>query len=227
MGYASRLNPNSGGRALPPILATRLSQLRVVVDVQHLYRTPLDRGALYTLPNGTHMHETDATLRYAAALTAWFRARGAAVLTNNDTFVPGIGWFRLVGPYSRRHLDALSWRAHAYIACHLNAGGGNYAAMEYLTPSSAGLALSMVMQLRGDFPVTIPRGVARALVPGDRGGVCVEGMGHLPTVICEPFFGDNVLQQGLFNPPELQAVGESIGEGIARWWEARGAITVA
>lgn len=221
MGWESRKNVASG---LPRLLATRLSALRAVVDVQHLYRTGLhahDRGTVYALANGTHIAEADAAIIYAAALTAWLKARGASVLTNDP--VTGA----LTGPYSRRNLLACQWGADCYLACHLNAGGGSYAALEYMAGTSGdALASSIGRQIVNDFPL-IGRSRSLALNHGQRGAVCIEGvLGHRAAVILEPFFGDTPAVQGMFAPTKLHQLGETIGEGIAQWWERRAIVRV-
>jgi N-acetylmuramoyl-L-alanine amidase len=222
MGVAARMNAANG---FPRILATRLSTLRAAVDVQHLYRTGLhrgDRGSRYTLANGTHINEADAALIYAAALTAWLKARSAAVLTNN----PITG--ELTGPYSRRIKAATMWGTDCYLACHLNAGGGSYAALEYLVGSTASgqLADRVRTQL---IPFSEIRSThAVPLAPGQRGEVCLRGFPRSgAALILEPFFGDNPDQQDLFAATKLHQLGETIGEGIAQWWERRAVVRVA
>jgi N-acetylmuramoyl-L-alanine amidase len=210
MGYAERGN-------LTRLLRVRLEGLRVAVDVQHLYKSsnPLDRGAVFELPGGFHLAEAQAVTVYAQALCAWLRARGAAVLTNHPA-VP-----ELVGSYYRRQKDAEKWDAHAYLACHLDAGNGSYAALEYPV-GSAGIALATRIGARlcDDFKEILSY-KAVSLSPQARGYSCVSGFPPArAAVLLEPFFGDNPRQQGLLATPRLVAVGESIGEGVARWWES-------
>ena len=198
-------------------LRARLFGCKVAVDVQHAYRSGShanDRGAVFELRNGAHLAETQATTVYAQALASWLAARGAAVLAND----PVAG--RLVGPYSDRLAAAAAWGAQAYIACHVNAGGGIYALAEYLikTPGQA-LGASVLAVLAERFPEI--RGTkVNPLAPGQRGAVCVEGFpADRPAIILEPFFGDNLLQQELFAHDRLVALGEAVGEGLAAWWE--------
>jgi len=220
MGWAARQNISNG---LPRILATRLSTLRAAVDVQHLYRTgkhAADRGTRFELPNGTHIFEADAATIYAAALTAWLRSRGASVLTNDPTKR------ELVGPYEARQFQAAPF--NCYLACHLNADGGSYASIEYMAGTAADkLALSIGREIVRDFP-TIGRARSVPLTPRDRGSVCIR---FIPTpnaaVIIEPFFGDNPAMHELFAAPQLHQLGETIGEGIAQWWERRAVVRVA
>ena len=210
MGYAER-------DKLPRLLRVRLEGLRVAVDVQHLYKSsnPLDRGAVFELPGGFHLAEAQAVTVYAQALCAWLAARGTAVLTNDPAAKV------MVGSYYRRQKEAEKWEADAYLACHLNAGGGSYAALEYAV-GSAGIALSTRIGARlGDDFQEITSYKLVSLSPQARGFSCIDGFPRdRAAVLLEPFFGDNPRQQELLSTPRLVAVGESIGEGVARWWES-------
>jgi N-acetylmuramoyl-L-alanine amidase len=214
MGWAERDNHN---RPLPYILKTRLEGLRVAVDVQHLYKTdaPQDRGAIFELPGGFRVAEAQAATTYAQACVAWLSARGATVLTNH------LARLELIGSYYRRLKQAEKWGARAYLACHINAGRGSYAALEY-PQGAAGIALSTRIGLSlTDGIKEILSYKSVPLGPKDRGFACI---GSFPTdraaVLVEPFFGDNPRQQGLLSTPRLVELGEAIGEGVARWWEA-------
>lgn len=195
-----------------------LKALRAVVDVQHLYRFnhPLDRGTEFVLANGTHTTEASAAVLYAASLVAWLRTAGATVLTNDPMRQV------LVGPYSRRNLSALDFGADAYLACHVNAGGGDYGLMEYMsTTTGRALADAIGPRLTAAFP-PIRSVTTRALSTTDRGAVCIRLVpGGCATIICEPFFGDTPAHQGLFAAPELARLGATLGQGIADWWLAR------
>jgi N-acetylmuramoyl-L-alanine amidase len=195
-----------------------LQGLRVVVDVQHLYRPakPNDRGSVFTLANGTKTTEGTAAFTYATSLVAWLEERGARVMTNEPA--RGI----LVGPYSRRHRAADAWDAHAYLACHVNAGGGGYTLAEHMALTMGrGLAEAIGPKIVTAFPA-ITRAQVRALSTTDRGAVCIrEVPGRIATIICEPFFGDNPAHQGMLATPELVRLGTVIGEGVAVWWDLR------
>jgi N-acetylmuramoyl-L-alanine amidase len=208
MGYAERENLAK---------RTRLERFRAVVDVQHLYKLdrPDDRGARFELANGTHLWEADAAMLYAQAMVSWFKERGAVVLTND----PSTG--TLVGSYGRRNRAANAWGASVYLACHLNAGGGNYALAEYPAgyPGST-LARMITAQLTSDFHDLIPSTNQFPLAKGQRGHVCVgEVSSAIGAVLLEPFFGDHPKAQALLAPDRLIAVGQSIAAGVAKWWE--------
>jgi N-acetylmuramoyl-L-alanine amidase len=201
------------------ILQGRLNGLRVAVDVQHVYKldVPEDRGARFVLANGTHLWEAQAATVYAQALAAWLAARGAVVLTND----PRKG--DLTGSYPRRNRQAGAFGAHAYLACHLNAGGGKYAALEYPAGySGAILARTIGAQLVNDFKEVIPVHKEVPLTAGQRGWVCVGGVPTaVAAVLLEPFFGDYRPAQMLLDPQRLSMVGESIATGLAAWWESQ------
>jgi hypothetical protein len=206
--------------------AVRLTGLRVAIDVQHLYRAshPNDEGTVYTDAAGGHVTEAHLATVYAIAMADWLRARGAIVYTNDTR--RGV----LVGEYWTRNRQAAGWGCHAYLACHVNAGGGRYAAVEYMAGTTADrLANSVLSQLAAWNPeLTGTRAVA--LPPGQRGAVCIESFhpdnraATPPTgaVVLEPFFGDCPQLRPLWAADRLQGIGQAIGEGVARWWEARG-----
>lgn len=198
--------------AVPP---ARLDRLRVVVDVQHLYKlsNPLDRGAEFALQDRVRYYEAQASTVYAQAIVSWLMGRGAHVLTND----PRIG--QLTGPYARRNREANRWDATVYLACHVNAGGGMYALTEYAT-SYAGstLARTIGAGLVNDLKEWIPAHTELPINPGQRGHVCVGAVSAgIPAVILEPFFGDRLAMQPLLRPTGLRLVGESIAASVARW----------
>jgi N-acetylmuramoyl-L-alanine amidase len=194
-----------------------LERLRVVVDVQHLYRVGLhanDRGSRFELEDGTHIWEADAALIYADAIADHLEARGVPVLCNDPT--RGI----LTGFYSERNRAAQAWGATAYLACHLNAGRGAYALLEVMEGRDDTLASAI-----GERLVTIPelqRFERRWLKVGDRGSVCIRFVKEtIPAVLLEPFFGDQPAHQPLLAFPRLRELGETIAQGITAWWRSR------
>lgn len=213
MGYAQRQN-DADGR--PRVLEGRMAGARVVVDVQHLYRTGAhlgDRGSVFALKNGTHVAEASLATTYAAALVAGLRERSAAVLTNLPT--RGI----LVGPYSRRNYEANAFDAHVYLACHVNAGGGTYGRGEYMAGTGAQLASQRIgIAVTATFP-EIRSWQCTPLSPGQRGTVCVEGVdAKRVAIILEPFFGDCPAHEPMMGAGALQGLGAAIAAGLAEWW---------
>lgn len=198
------------------MIESRLIGLTAAVDVQHLYREshPGDQGSMFTDAAGRHTTEASLATVYAIALASWFRARGARVLTNDRAAGT------LLGEYWTRNHAAAAWGADVYLACHVNAGGGRYATVEYMNGSPGlFLALSVLGMLKG-----VPElngSHSKALRRGDRGAVCVEGFpaDRGAAVILEPFFGDCPAHRPLWAAPRLVGIAGLIGEGVARWWE--------
>lgn len=211
-------------------MSVQLAGLKIVVDVQHAYRDGMhahDRGTVYVLADGSHVNESDCARQYADALIAALRTSGATVWTNDPAHA------KLIGPYSRRQIEAGTLGANAYVACHLNAGVGKYALAEYVSRDNLGLSSpfapetirlceAVTRELVASFPNRLSGPVVKELRPGERGAVCVSGFAG-PAAILEPLFGDNPDHQGLLTIAGLQYVGEAIARGIAAWWlkEAR------
>lgn len=195
----------------------------VAIDVQHLYRTGLharDRGTRFRLQDGRTIYEADAVVSYAQALGLWLTEAGATVITNDP--VRG----RMVGPYSRRQREARTRGCELYLACHLNAGGGNYSRVEMMSGLPAqtqAQALACGRWIQGSLAyLTELRTQQTAFLRhGDRGAVCIEGCGlALPALLLEPFFGDTPRHQALLSSERLAVVGQLIGHGVAAWWRA-------
>lgn len=206
VGYADRSNT---------ALRSSLAGLVVVLDVQHLYQPakPKDRGALFTLLDGSHVYETQASTAYAGHAGAWLASRGARVITNDPAH--GI----LVGPYWTRNRAAAAAGAHAYLACHVNAGGGDYFLAEYmLGTNGAALGTAIGSTVRTAFPV-IHGAKLNPLQRGQRGAVCIEAVdAKVAAIVLEPFFGDRALHEDIFDPEALARLGAAVGEGVAAWW---------
>lgn len=212
----------------------------IAVDIQHLYRTGIfagDRGTRFRMADGRTLYEADAVTTYAQALAAWLRAWGAQVVVNDPA--RGI----LVGPYSRRNAQAATLEGRvtaegvvlghvdAYLACHLNAGLGDYALCEYMATLPA--ATGTVCQALADWilhggindPEVRGRSVKR-LVRGERGAVCIQAVAPtVPALILEPFFGDQPRHLPLLETARLVRLGQEIGQGVAAWWRATHAPT--
>lgn len=209
------------------VLAERCRGLRVAVDVQHLYRAshPNDRGTIFKLVGGTTVAEAALATGYAQALAEHLRARGATVFVNN----PATGM--LCGYYSTRNRQAAGLGVHAYLACHVNAGRGGYALLEYMDPQAPGRGsgpgvvgaarlANWIGASLDQFPAVLGYRT-NALRHGQRGAVCIEGCGPaVAALVVEPFFGDNPGHQALVSAAGLASVGEVIGQGVASWWGA-------
>jgi len=216
MGWAARSKVAAASRASEDaiLLARRLAGLHVAVDVQHIYRPakPADRGAEFLLATGHKITEAEIATSYAQGLAGWLAARGASVLTNNPATAT------MVGPYSRRNLEAAKASCDLYLACHVNAGRGSYATVEYMAKSaSRPAAEAIALALLQDVPEIRSHRLVQ-LAHGERGAVCIEAFTVAPALLLEPFFGDYAPAQALLAPARLKAVGETIGKGIATWW---------
>jgi N-acetylmuramoyl-L-alanine amidase len=194
--------------------------LRVVVDVQHLYRDGRhqnDRGTVYHLTGGGAVAEADCARHYADALVVALRAMGAIAWTNDPAGA------RLVGPYERRQKTANELGANLYLAAHLNAGGGGYALTEFLSasPFRARAMLygrAIVTELERAFPEAVRSGTVRDLSLVDRGAVCIRAFTGGPAIILEPLFGDHPRHQWLLTLASLEALGQAIARGVAEAW---------
>lgn len=204
----------------------RLAGLRIVLDVQHAWRDSHkgDRGSIYRLPGGRTIAEVDLALAYQAGARQRLEELGAAVLVNDPA------GRELVGPYSRRASRALSWGAGVYLALHVNAGGGRYTRASVRGgirgpwPShdrEVALATSITQAIARDNPVVHGAQIT-TLRLFDRGWVCVGLVSpEIPTVLVEPFFGDNDDHQLLFSPPLLARLGTTIAGAVQAWWEGQ------
>ncbi len=193
--------------------SAELQGLSVAIDVQHQGKPwPHDRdmGTEYHLANGSTAFEVDAARLYAGALDQWLRERGARTLTG------------LAGTYASRNRAAGAWGAEAYLACHVNAGGGSYALVEALTLNPGlDLGARVVARIAGAFRF-ITSGRVNQLHDEDRGAVCVRACPvRMAAAILEPFFGDNRADESLFQAPQLLALGAAIGQGVADWWQSK------
>lgn len=196
------------------MMSPRLAGLRVAVDVQHAYRSgvhALDRGSVYRLADGTKRLESDLAAEYARALCAAMAAGGATVWTSDPTMD------LLVGPYSRRQKQATALGANLYLACHVNAGHGSYPVVEMMEGTPGRTMATVIVRELGELPGLINRRVQR-LSRLDRGAVCVRGFTAGPSLLLEPFFGDNPTHEWLMDHVGLQAVGQAIARGVAMAW---------
>lgn len=192
-----------------------LTGMKVALDVQHLYRPnhPHDQGSVYTLAGGFTITEAHCTNIYAGAIHEFLSSWGATVLVNDP--VRGT----LIGYYSQRNREASLWGADLYLACHLNAGHGTYAAIEMMAGRRDDRLCAYIgSELKATAKeITDARPVM--LGHGDRGAVCIEACA-CPAAIVEPFFGDSPSQQPLMAGAALADIGRAIGRGVANWWRA-------
>jgi N-acetylmuramoyl-L-alanine amidase len=183
-----------------------------ILDRQHKGRLskPLDRGAACGL-----LRETDLTDAYIAAAKGCLESAGATVHVL-DT-----------GEYGDRHRAAIAIaKAHpttpcAYIACHVNAGKGTYALVEYDARSAGGRSLASDLN---DWLVALPgitKGKTFPMTPATRGWACIDGIyagpSNLSAALLEPGFIDAPAHAPLWTLDGLQRVGKALSEGILMW----------
>jgi hypothetical protein len=185
----------------------------VIFDRQHKGRSGKranDRGCSF----GT-LVETDLTEAYIAAAKARVEAAGVSceVLTT--------------GEYPSRQAAAGS-RAKSvdgrvlYIACHVNAGRGTYALVEYDDRSANGKKAAAAMAAAFDAGlVEVTSGRTVSLSSGDRGFACVSGIYAGPANVCavlvEPGFIDASKHASLWTATGLVRVGNVIADAALAW----------
>lgn len=210
-----------------------MSRLRVVLDVQHVRRPdhPRDRGARFAIPRElvttyggrTHINESELVEIYVLEARAALELAGAQVITD------------LWGTYPTRAESAHKGGAGAYLACHLNAGGGRYALASTYGPSATTPAFRLATALLVEL-AKVPgvRGGQRGKLgpiglvhrPGDRhptrferGSVCIRRAHELgiPAVLVEPMFGDAPNAGEMLAPAALARVGGAIAAALTAW----------
>ncbi len=196
-----------------------LAGLKVAVDVQHLYQEdkPKDRGAEFSLLDGSHVYEAGLATIYAASIGHALAGRGAQVLANDPAH--GI----MVGHYWTRNRAANAWDANLYLACHVNAGGGQYGLAEYMVGTSgSAVGAAIASQVQADFPLLTGFRMG-PIIRGQRGAVCIEAVDRWrAALLLEPFFGDSTRLEPMLATPELVRLGVSIADGIAAWYKRVG-----
>jgi len=162
--------------------------------------------------------EANLTLLYINAAKQLAEAQGHTV------YVLDSGW------YSDRHEQAIQIaQSHpddmcAYVACHLNAGGGSYslALHDYRSHGGENLAKAVATEMSVKIP-EISRHLVRAASPDEwtNGYYTVKGIyagpGNLSGVCFEPVFMDNVEHQALLTPEGLVLLGQILANACIAW----------
>jgi N-acetylmuramoyl-L-alanine amidase len=193
----------------------------VILDRQHAGKPGKeDRGASVEL-DGRTVYEVDLTRAYIEAATDLLNAEGHAVYLLED------GW------YSARHARACEIAREnpderiAYVACHINAGGGSYGLVLHDARSRGGHALAeAVADALGTDNAALDRTLVRA---ADHEGAwaramtTIEGIysgpGNLSGICYEPFFIDSERNRALMTDDGLRAVGNALAVGCMQWGE--------
>lgn len=196
-----------------------------ILDRQHFGKPGRrrDLGAGYDLDGdglvGDHEREASLTPYYIEAARKHVEAAGHGVIVEDR------GW------YSKRHIRANIFAAEArgpvaYVACHINAGGGDYAAIIHDARSQNGKRLAdLVAESLNDLHLA---GVSRVIVRGatpdndwSRGLNTIKGIWSGPANICgicfEPLFIDCHAHRQWLNPVGLDSIGAALGSGLIEW----------
>ncbi len=185
---------------------------RVVLTIGHAGRPNKagDRGAAFG-----GREEVEVTARYVLAMDQELRRLGVECL-------PLMG-----GGYAEHWAQANNWGAHAYLNCHVNAGGGDYGAVFYDHRSVKGAALAEAIAAKSRTMLPWPW-KALACRP-DTNGVprdgdfaeafsCISGV-QAPAICLEPYFIDGPMREGFVGM--LDQTGWAVARGIAAWLGAR------
>lgn len=186
----------------------------VVLDRQHVgvpSRRFADAGAWADLDSDGQrdVHEQEALLtpRYILAAEERLRALGHDVVVISD------------GQYAERHARAKAYRGTVYVACHLNAGGGDYGLVCYDHRSTRGRELAgLIASALGQQCPELRRTIARAASETEWTNAyrCIAGVyDGTPTGICyEPAFLDTPAHRPLLTESGLVRMGLALADGI-------------
>lgn len=189
----------------------------VILDRQHG-----DKGARFdpgVLRAG--LREVDLTTAYLAACREHLTAAGVSVLYLDS------------GRYSDRHAQAnAAAAAHlgpvVYVAAHVNAGGGDYAAVFHDARSHRGALIALCLE-QTLYPALLevsavkPIGAARSGWTANawhtiRG--IYDGPSNISGVCLEPGFIDHDDHAELWTPAGLERIGRAVAEGLLAYGTA-------
>lgn len=190
--------------------------LLALLDVQHAGR-PSRPGDL-----GAQGREVPYVRGYVSATRAALEACGVEVVVLEQ------------GEYADRHAAARDLVASRqpdralYVACHLNAGGGDYGLVLHDSRSRSGqrAAETVAWRLGQALCPPLRRVVtswtsAEPSAPYPRAWGCLRGIYQGPASLCgilvEPLFLDQAAHDSLTTPTGLARVGAALGSGIAAY----------
>lgn len=199
--------------------------LGLILDIQHAGKPsrPGDLGASADLDGDGVVerdeHEARLTPLYAAACRAHAAQDGVKVL-----WIDG-------GEYPARHKMAVELaksdpsRRWLYVACHLNAGGGNYGLVIADKRSAAGrVAAGFVADALGKLPELSRTIVGTTDAEGSdwpRAWSTVRGIydgpWNLSGICFEPCFMDQPAHRPLLTAEGLARIGEALYRGASAW----------
>ena len=202
--------------------------MHVIFDRQHYgkpNRNDMGAGADLDQDGKIEIHEQEASLTpfYIEGAREWLAAQG------HTSVILDSGW------YSSRHEEAVAIARKltcpvAYIACHLNAGGGSYASSFYDARSSGGKALAehvTAAMSEASFPgvskvihrAAESTGTWRHAYNTIKG--IYAGPANLSGLCFEPLFMDHTEHQKLLTEKGLQEIGRALARGCLAWSWAR------
>ena len=200
----------------------------VIFDRQH-YGKPGsasgDRGAGVDLDGDGQVESAEQE----ANLTPLYIDPAREILTQlgHTVYLLDSGW------YSQRHEQAVSIaRDHlgervAYLACHINAGGGDYAVTLHDSRSSGGAALagSIADAIAADADLScLGRSLARSASATNEWSNAYNtvkgiylGPANISGACLEPYFLDQAAHRWLTTPEGGAALAGAIVDGVIRW----------
>lgn len=216
-------------------------RMMVVLDRQHAGKPgrgpgsgrPEDMGATMRRPPLPAWHEADLTLRYIEA------ARDALLLHDGIEV-------RIIDPltngprlsYGARQEMAKWWARKdagmlldapvpvVYVACHLNAGGGDYGMVGHDPRSSTGRDIARYVADQVEWRLPVSRCRVEALEGRwARGLSCIEGIysgpANIAGILYEPLFLDHPRHTAAIEAEGLRWAGLALASGLLGWAEYR------
>ncbi len=181
---------------------------RVALTIGHAGRPSKagDRGAAFG-----GREEVEVAARYVLAMDQELRRLGVECL-------PLMG-----GGYAEHWALADGWGADVYLNCHVNAGGGDYAAIFFDHRSAKGAALARAVA--GEMTRALPWAARDIACRPDTNGAPRDGdfseafatiAGVRAVALClEPYFLDGPRRLAFLG--QLDSVGQAVARGIAAW----------
>tara|TARA_R100000654_G_scaffold73709_1_gene106857 strand:- start:12287 stop:12871 length:585 start_codon:yes stop_codon:yes gene_type:complete len=192
--------------------------MTVYIDVQHM-GDPVKKGRMGAA-FGEDINQTEAyyTSLYAFWMGMYLRQRGHEVINISD------------GQYKDRHArvnyyderNRNSDTPSVYIACHLNAGGGSYAAQFYDSRSATGKILANLMN---EGLLNLPQIQSVKSIPchnedwTKNAFYCIKRIGYPVAICCEPLFIDHPPHKELLTVDGMKKLGEAMALGIHNFLE--------
>ena len=190
-----------------------------IFDWQHVGKPGRDdKGAAYDVDDdGEIDYEVELTDKYIQAAKNYLETAGHTV------HILSSGW------YSARHYQAneIAKGANgpvAYVACHMNAGRGNYGATFYDLRSGGGKRLARTVgSMLGKACPELRRIVVKgtSVTTWSRANTTIKGIyagpGNISGICFEPAFMDTPEHKQLLTDEGLERIGEALAIGMLEW----------